>query len=142
MLTNEKTFLKTGLAQLEVDRILIEKLKPSIEYLTYNIRRYDVPVTLVLFYTEMDISESLSKSMRLTDVETTIQIGDSYFNFVFLPFTDGVDSYTFIKKVENSDLTNIKNFFYFEILEPTIYCYNTLINRFLDEIIEDQKNQY
>lgn len=138
---DSQLFLKTGLIQIDVDKILIEKLKPSIEYLTYNIRRYNVPVTLVLFYTEIDVSEPLKKSMRLTDIENTIKIGESYFNFVFLPFTDGIDSYTFIKKIENTDLNNIKNFFHFEILEPTIYCYNNLINNFLNGIVDYEKNE-
>lgn len=139
MTSSNNIFLKTGLRQIEVDKILIEKLKLSIEYLTYNIRRYKVPVTLVLFYTEVDVSATLKKSMRLTDIETTIKIGESYFNFVFLPFTDSIDSYTFIKKIENTNLNNIKNFFHFEILEPTVYCHNTLINKFLNGIIDYEK---
>ena len=134
MLENHALFLSTKLSQIEVTNILTEKLQPSIEYLTYNVKRYSVPVTLVLFYTTQDVSQLLKESTRLTDVINTIHIGDSYFNFVFLPFTDEVDSYTFIKHVESSRLINIKHTYYYEKLPPVVYNHFNFINNYLFEI--------
>ncbi|MDA3908451.1 MAG: hypothetical protein PF437_05140 [Sulfurimonas sp.] len=135
---NIKLFLKTGMSHIEVAQTLVEKLQPSIEYLTYNLRRYKVPVSLVLFYTQEDISQKITDTMRLTDILTSIKIGDSYFNFVFLPFTDEIDSYTFVKHVEKTLLKNIDSFFHFERLDPTIHNYFNFINSYLFEIEKEE----
>lgn len=98
MSEEKELFLKTGLSQIAITNMLVEKLKPSMDYLTYNIKRYHVPVTLVLFYSEEDVFEQLTAAKRLTDAINTIKVGDSYFNFIFLPFTDEVDAYPFIDR--------------------------------------------
>ncbi len=134
MSKNKHLFLKTELSQIEVAKILVDKLEASIEYLTYNIRRYKVPVTLVLFYTKEDVTEHIHDVMRLTDVLNTVKLGKAHFNFVFLPFTDEIDAYAFIKNVEQTKLNNIKSFFYFEKLEPTVHNYYNFINSYLFEI--------
>ena len=133
-------FMKTGKSQISTTNMLVERLKPSIEYLTYNIKRYNVPVTLVLFYSEEDILDKLDDSMRLTDVIDSIKIGDSYFNFVFLIFTDEEDSYAFVKHVEYNKLSNVDHFHYYEILPPEVYNYYNFINTYLFEIDEKKKN--
>ncbi|WP_373034536.1 hypothetical protein [Sulfurimonas sp.] len=131
---SKRPFLHTGLSQIETAQFLVERLQPPIEYLTYNIRRYHVPISLVLFYTQEDISKQIKKNMRLTDVLKTIKIGGSYFSFVFLLFAEEVDSYTFIKHVEKTDLTNINSFFHFEQLKPTVHNYYNFINSYLFEL--------
>lgn len=131
---SKKLFLNTGLTQIETAHLLVENLEPSIEYLTYNIRRYNTPVSLVLFYTQEDISEQIKDSIRLTDILKTVKIGDSYFSFVFLLFAEEEDSYTFIKHVEKTKLGNINSYFYFEQLEPTVYNYYNFINSYLFDI--------
>jgi hypothetical protein len=133
-------FLKTGLSQVTVTNILIEKLKSLMEYLTYNVKRYNVPVTLVLFYTEEDISQQLKESIRLTDVLETIQVGSSYFHFIFLPFTDEIDSYTFVKHVEYVRLSNIEHTYYYEKLQPVIYNNFNFINNYLFEIAQKKES--
>lgn len=135
---NTNLFLKTGLSHIEVTKLLIEELQSSIEYLTYNIRRYKAPVSLVLFYTQEDISEKITESMRLTDKLSSIKIGDSYFNFVFLPFTDEIDSYTFVKHIEKTQLKDINSFFYFEKLPTTVHNYFNFINSYLFEIEKEE----
>ena len=134
MSNDENLFFKTGLSHIDVTKVLVEKLEPSIEYLTYNIRRYNIPVSLVLFCTREDISEEITQSMRLTDVLVPIKIGDSHFSFVFLPFTDEIDSYTFIKHVEKNKLSNIRSYFYFKHLPPTVHNYFNFLNSYLFEI--------
>lgn len=129
-------FLETGLSQIEVTNQLVEKLTSPIDYLAYNVKRYRVPVTLVLFYTEEDISHKLQDSTRLTDVINSVKVGDSYFNFVFLPFTDEVDSYTFIKHVESAKLMNIKHSYYYEKLPSEVHNHFNFLNNFLFEISE------
>ncbi|EDZ61184.1 hypothetical protein SMGD1_0356 [Sulfurimonas gotlandica GD1] len=129
-----KLFLNTGLSHIDVAKALVEDIQSSIEYLTYNIRRYKVPVTLVLFYSQEDISQSLEDSMRLTDVIHTIKLGDAYLSFVFLLFTEEVDCYSFVKHVEHTKLEDIKNFFYFEKLPHTVHNYYNFINSYLFEI--------
>jgi hypothetical protein len=127
-------FLNTGLTQIQTAQLLVENLESHIQHLTYNIRRYHIPVSLVLFYTREDISQQINESIRLTDISKSIKIGDSYFNFVFLLFAEKTDSYTFVKHIEKTKLHNINSFFHFEQLEPTVYnCYNFL-NSFLFEI--------
>ncbi|WP_372999272.1 hypothetical protein [Sulfurimonas sp.] len=140
MTEKKDLFMQTGKSQISTTNMLIEKLKPSIEYLTYNIKRYNVPITLVLFYSEEDISDKLHDSVRLTDVIDSIKIGDSYFNFVFLIFTDEEDSYAFVKHVEYNKLSNIDHFYYYETLQPEIYNYYNFINTYLFEIDEKKKN--
>lgn len=137
---NKRLFLKTGLSQIDVAKTIVEKLEPSIEYLTYNIRRYNAPVTLVMFYSEEDISDKLKSNVRLTDVIISIKIGDSYFNSVFLIFTEEEDAYAFVKNVEYSKLGNIDNFYYYETLQPKVYNYYNFINTYLFEIDEKKKN--
>lgn len=138
MIKNDELFLKTKLPQVEVTKILINSLKQPIEYFTYNIRRYKVPVSLVLLCTEIDVSSQIKNSIRLSDVFIPIKIGDLHFNFIFLPFTEGSDSYSFIKNVEHTKLLNIKNFFYFQQLDPTIYDYYSFFNTYLYEIKKEE----
>jgi len=135
-MSKEKIYLNTGLHQTDTVKMLVEKIKPCLEYLTYNIRRYKTPVVLVLFYTEEDISQSIKDTMRLTDVLSVKKIGNSYFNFVCLPFTEIVEAYEFIKHVQKQNL-NTKNYFYhFEQLTPTIHNYYNFINSYLFNILE------
>lgn len=136
MSEEKELFLKTGLSQIAITNMLVEKLKPSMDYLTYNIKRYHVPVTLVLFYSEEDVFEQLTAAKRLTDAISTIKVGDSYFNFIFLPFTDEVDAYPFIRHVQYNELSNIKNLYYYEKLPPTIYNHYNFINTYLFEIAQ------
>ena len=132
-------FLNTGLSQIETVKILVEKIEPALEYLTYNIRRYKIPVSLVLFYTEEDISESIKDTMRLTDVLIDIKIGKAYFSFVLLPFTESIDSYSFIKHEEYKKLSYIEHYYNFERLEPQIYNYFNFVNSFLFKILEKKE---
>ena len=87
MIEEKRIFLDTRISQIEVANVLLEKLKDSLEYLTYNIKRYNVPVVMVMFYTCQDIGEKLEADKRLTDLLISVKIGKSYFNIVFLPFT-------------------------------------------------------
>ncbi|QOY51206.1 hypothetical protein [Candidatus Sulfurimonas baltica] len=140
MIVDDGNFLKTGLSQISTTNILIGQLKTPIEFFTYNIKRYKVPVTLVLFYTEQDISLEIKKNIRLSDGLKVIKIGESYFNFIFLPFTEIKDSYSFIKDIEHDILNNIEYLFYLEELEHEINrCYN-FINSFLFKILERKKD--
>ena len=138
MSESENLFLKTGHSHIEVAQILVEKLQPSIEHFTYSIKRYNFPVSLVLLYTQEDVSKEINESMRLTDILSSIKIGDSYFNFVFLPFTDEADSYEFIKNIEKTQLTNIDSFFHFKHLKPTTCNYFNFINSYLFEIEKEE----
>jgi len=132
-------FLGTNLSQVETVKKLVNALKPALEYITYNIRRYKTPVSLVLFYTQEDISESIRETMRLTDVLIDIKIGSSYFSFVFLPFTESIDSYSFIKHAEYKKLSHIEHYYYFEKLEPRVYNYFNFVNSFLFKILEKKE---
>ncbi|MCW8894848.1 MAG: hypothetical protein OQK48_03305 [Sulfurimonas sp.] len=132
-------FLKTGLTQRLTVTALLEKLKPSLDYLTYNVKRYKVPVALVLFYTEEDVSKHLRECMRLTDALLSVKIGDSYFNFIYLPFTEEANAYSFIKHIERNKLQDIKNLYYFENLKNAIYNHYNFINSYLFEIAQNDK---
>jgi len=139
MSVNSDIFLGTGLSQVETVKYLIDGVKPALEYITYNIRRYKTPVSLVLFYTEEDVTESIRETMRLTDVLIDIKIGNSYFNFILLPFTESIDSYSFIKHEEYKKLSHIEHYYYFERLEPQVYNYFNFINSFLFKILEKKE---
>ncbi len=134
METETKPFLKTELSQIQTAHILVEELKSSMDHFAYITKRYHVPVTLVLIYTQEDISQQLCESLRLSDVVESIHINGSYFNFIFLPFTDEVNSYTFVKHIEKEKLNNIKSFVYFKELEHNITSEYNFINSFLFEI--------
>ncbi len=135
---NDNLYLETGLSQIETTEILVEKLEPLIKYITYNIKRYKTPVSMLLFYTDEDISKKLHDYMRLTDVIKTIKIGESYFNFVFLLFTDNEGSYEFLKNLEISKLSKVDNYFYYEELEPEIYNIYNLLNSYLFNIAKKE----
>ncbi|QOY55511.1 hypothetical protein HUE87_04560 [Candidatus Sulfurimonas marisnigri] len=140
MIIDDGNFLKTGLSQISTTNILISQLKSPLELFTYNIKRYKVPVTLVLFYTEEDISLEIKKNIRISDGLKVIKVGDSYFNFIFLPFTDIENSYSFVKDIEYDILNNIEYSFYLDELEHEIdRCYN-FINSFLFKILERKKD--
>ena len=139
MSRNSDIFLGTGLSQVETVKHLVDGIKPALEYITYNIRRYKTPVSLVLFYTEEDVSESIRETMRLTDVLIDIKLGNSYFSFVLLPFTESIDSYSFIKHEEHKKLGHIEHYYYFERLEPQIHNYFNFINSFLFKILEKKE---
>ena len=134
METETKPFLKTELSQIQTAHILVEELKSSMDHFAYITKRYHVPDTLVLIYTQEDISQQLCESLRLSDVVESIHINGSYFNFIFLPFTDEVNSYTFVKHIEKEKLNNIKSFVYFKELEHNITSEYNFINSFLFEI--------
>ena len=129
-------FLETNLSQIQTNNIILEKLRPALDYLTYNVKRYKIPVTLVMFYSKEDISEALKKSIRLTDVPINIKIGNSYFSFIFLPFTESLKAYTFIKHVEKNYLVGIENIYYFEELQPNEFNYYNFLNSYLFKISE------
>jgi len=102
-------FLKTNLTQLETAKILVEKLQSSIKELLYNVKRYNVPVSIVLFHTTTDVSEQLDKHKRLTDVLDVIKIGNSYFNVIFLPFTTVEDAHSFVNYIELKLIDGVKS---------------------------------
>lgn len=137
----KKLFLSTNLSQIETVKILVEKLQPSLDYLTYNIKRYKVPVVMIVFHTQKDISKELEQSKRLTDIAITIQIGESYFNFVFLPFTELIESYNFIKHVEYKKLSNTENYYHHEMLPSEINNYFNFINSYLFIIAEKREKR-
>ncbi len=134
METETKPFLKTELSQIQTTHILVEELKSTMDHFSYITKRYHVPVTLVLIYTQEEISQQLCESLRVSDVVESIHINGSYFNFIFLPFTDEVNSYTFLKHFEKDKLKNIKSFVYFKELEHNITSEYNFINSFLFEI--------
>jgi len=139
MKNTQTLYLKTGLSQRDTAELLVEKLDDSIESLTYNIKRYKVPATLILIYTEENISKYLKTYMRLTDALRVIQIGDSYFNFIFLPFTKVQEGYSFIIKEKHHELRKVKHLYYFDALPPEVHsCYN-LINTYLYKILEEKE---
>jgi len=136
-MSQKDIFLKTGLTQIETVKVISDKIKPTLEFITYNIKRYKIPVTLVLIYTQEDVSKFIKNTDRLTDVLVEIKIGRSYFNFVILPFTEEVQSYNFIKHVEKNKLNNISHAYYYEELKPQIHNYYNFINNYLFQIQED-----
>ena len=134
MVPKEKLFLETSHTQAEVTRILTEKTSYAMEYFTYNVRRYKVPVTLVLVYTRHNVTEMLKKQIRLSDVVIDIKLGDAHFFFIFLPFTDEDGSYSFIKHLEHTRLANLEHFYYFEKLPGDVHNTFNYINSFLFQI--------
>ena len=138
MQSSKKLFLSTGMSQIDTAKFIVKKLQHSVDYLTYNIKRYKVPVSLVLFYSEEDITALLTQYMRLTDALKVIKIGDSYFNFIFLPFTEVEESYSFIIKEEHHKLKKIEHLYYFDTLPPEVHNYYNLINSYLFKILEEK----
>lgn len=138
MKSPNKLYLNTGMSQIDTTKLLLKELDHSVEYITYNIKRYHVPVTLILIYSEEDISKSLKKHMRLTDALKVIKIGHSYFNFIFLPFTEVEDSYSFLKNEEHHELSKVEHYCYFDSLPAEVHnCYN-FINSYLFKILEEK----
>ena len=137
---DKQIFLDTGLSQADAVKILSKKIEYPIEYLTYNIRRYKIPVTLVMFYTKKDVSDSLLETMRLTDVLITEKIGNAYFSFILLPFTTDIKGYSFVKHEMNNMSDNTEHYFHHEQLPPTVHNIFNFINSYLFKIIESKEN--
>ena len=134
-------YLNTGLSQIETTKFLLEEMKPSIDYLTYNIERYKTPIVMLLIYTDQDISEALKRHMRLTDALKVVKVNRAYFNFVFLPFTELKDSYSFILKEEHYALADVTHYYYYDALPPHVYNYFNFINSYLFKIIEEKEEK-
>ncbi len=141
-MSETQSYLQTHLSQIETNILLVKKLEPTIKDLTYNTKRYNEPVCLVLFYAEEDISNAIKKCMRQTDILHAIKIGDSYFHFVFLLFSTQEQSYTFVKHVEHEKLQNTPHYYYYEQLKATDYTNEfNFINSYLFNI-KEQKEQH
>jgi len=138
MQEKKELYLDTGMSQIETTKLLVNELESSVEYLTYNIERYNAPVVMLLIYTNEDISDALNRHMRLTDALKMIKINQSYFNFVFLPFTELEDSHSFILNEEHYKLGSVEHYCYYDILPPKVYNYYNLINTYLFNIIEEK----
>ncbi|MBU1659264.1 hypothetical protein KKG72_09470 [bacterium] len=132
-------FLKTKMTQKAVTDLLVAELQPLIDECTYNVKRYNVPITLILLYSEHDISNLIIEHIRLSDIRNIIQIKDSYFNFVFLPFTDVEHSFSLINHIEYNVLKDIKVFSSVNAIEPEIFNYFNFINLYLVEISEKDR---
>ena len=134
-------YLDTGMSQIETTKLLVEEVESSIEYLAYNVERYKTPVVMLLIYTDEDISDSLNKHMRLTDALKVVKINQTYFNFVFLPFTDLEDSHFFLLKEEHYKLGKVTHYCYYDALPPKVYNYYNFINSYLFKIIEEKEEK-
>ncbi|GEM_PF-2747778 len=132
-------FLKTKMTQKATAELLAEKLRSFLNECTYNVKRYEVPISLVLLYCESDISDIITAQIRLTDVKNIIKINDSYFNFIFLPFTDVRHSFSLINHIEYKVAKGVKVFSSTSNIEGEIFSYYSFINTYLDEI--DAKNK-
>jgi hypothetical protein len=131
----EQLYLKTGLPQAEVTKILVEEIKADIEHFVYIIERHKVPVTLVLLYTEFDISERVEHKKRFTDVYRVVKVGKGYFTFVFLPFTTTIESYSFLKHFRDE----VQHLYHLEPIEHKIYNYFNFINTYLFGILDEKE---
>lgn len=134
-----KYFLKTGMSQKAAAESLLEKLKPMLDECVYNVKRYHTPISLILLYTENDISDLIIEQKRLTDGPNTIKLEGSYFNFIFLPFTELEDSYTLIGHIEYNVPTKAKVLSSTAEIESEIHSYYNFINSYLVEIAEKDK---
>ena len=133
----EQLYLKTGLTQAQTTKILVEEIKADIEHFVYIIERHHVPVTMVLLYTEFDISELVEHKKRLTDIYHVIKVGDGYFTFVFLPFTNIADSYNFLKHFRDE----VQHLYHLEEIEHKIYNYFNFINSYLFGILDEKEHE-
>lgn len=135
MIEVNKYFLKTGISQKATAKLLVDKLKPMLDECVYNEKRYHcAQISLILLHTYDDISNIIIENKRLTDVNNTIKIKDSYFNFVFLPFTDLQDSYSLINHIEYNVSVEVKVLSAASAIEAETFSYYNFINYFLDDI--------
>jgi hypothetical protein len=132
----KKTFLDTGMSHIECMKIILEELRDSFEHLVYTVKRYDVPVVLLMFYSKENISEFLEDTKRLTDVVKVIKIGNGYFSFTYLLFTDLEGCDKFIKHIEYNKLQNIEYKFTYEELTSDETQFYNFINSYLFQIEE------
>ena len=135
MVKEGQLYLKTGLTQAEVTRTLVEHIQPHIEHFVYIVERHKVHVTMVLFYTEFDISDLIERKKRLTDVYTVVKVGEGYFTFVFLPVTAIQDSYSFLKHFK----TEVQHLYHIEEIEHKIYNYFNFINSYLFGVLDEKE---
>jgi hypothetical protein len=129
-------YLQSNLSQAECTQLIVDDIQDPIELFIYHMRRYKVPVTLLLIFSYDDISEKLNKHKRLTDIAKFIKLPCGYFNFIFLPFTDTEDTHSYIKLLVHDFLLNTKHFIYFDALENENHNTFNFLNNYLFNISE------
>jgi hypothetical protein len=129
-------YLQSNLSQTECTKLIIDDLHELTELFLYHMRRYKVPVTLLLIYSEEDLSAQLNQHKRLTDIAKYIKLPCGYFNFIFLPFTDTEDTHSYVKLLVNDFLLNTKHFIYFDELKNENHNTFNFINTYLFNIAE------
>jgi hypothetical protein len=132
-----KLFLNTQRTHIECTEILLSELHETMLYLSYNVKRYNVPVTLVMFYSQENIEDLIIDSKRLSDVLKVIKIGEAYFSFVYLLFTDLKGCDTFVEHMEFYKLSNIEYRFAYDQLEAEEEHFYNFINSYLFKIEEE-----
>ena len=129
-------YLQSNLSQTECTKLVVDDLHELTELFLYHMRRYKVPVTLLLIVSDEDISQKLNQHKRLTDIAKYIKLPCGYFNFMYLPFTDTEDTHSYVKLLTNDFLVNIKHFIYFDELENENHNTFNFINNYLFQIAE------
>lgn len=130
-------FLHTQMTQAQCTKAILQEIQKPLELFLYHKQRYNVPVNLVLIYTDEDIQKDIESHKRLTDISGSIKLNYAYFYFIFLPFTDTEGTHTFIKHLEKEFLLNIKHSAYFDELENEHHNSFNFINNFLFQISEE-----
>jgi len=108
-------FLTTKLSHQEIIDSVCSEIKEAFDTFKYSNERYNVPCSVLIKITNIDIENDLKKHSRLTDIVISLQIDNLYLNVVFLPFTTGINAHGFLKNFEFKAIANIK--YGFDIFE-------------------------
>lgn len=129
-------YLQSNLSQSECTKLIVKELHELAELFLYHMRRYEVPVTLLLIYSDEDLSGKLNKHKRLTDIAKYLKLPCGNFYFIFLPFTNTEDTHSYVKLLVNDFLLNSKHFIYFDELKNENHNTFNFINNYLFNIAE------
>ena len=95
-------YLHTGKRQIDVAKQILEVCDKEFGMVIGNYERHKAHITILIVYTQDDITELLKKHIRATDMVQGCKIGDAYLSVVFLTFTDMEGGYCFATFMENN----------------------------------------
>lgn len=138
----KRYFLDTKKTQPEVVKILHDNLAPECNIVLKAYKRYKMLTTVVLFYTTQDIKQIIIENSRVTDLISSVHIGDGFFTMALLTFTTSEGGWKFaenlaykcsnkkipcryyVDTINESAYNNVSNFlsnFLFEIKDQDEY---------------------
>ncbi len=95
----KRYFLNTNKTQPEIVRMLRDSSMTECNIVVNAYKRYKMITTVVLFYSTQDLEQIIRDNSRVTDLISTMHIGDGFFTMVLLTFTTSEGGWKFAENL-------------------------------------------